>query len=166
MVGAGVPIGEIGSAHLFEGAHAAPRGVEKADERESPFECAAVRGEFLAHTAAPTPRAAPHGEIARTDNHLAAIELEDAFDSRLRPEVGQLPRIVIGAFASEPTEFTKRAGVCQEVQPFADGELAVEVLAGDTLGAAHLEGEFAPPLEFFNFRAPGHCYGSFSISRA
>ena len=50
-----VAVGEVGAAHLFEGADAAAGGVEEADVGKPPFEGPLVRGEFHAHAAGVAP---------------------------------------------------------------------------------------------------------------
>ena len=64
----------------------------------------------------------------------------------------EFARLAIGTFARQARELAERAGVGEKSQALAHGEFAVQVLPGDALFAAHLEGERAPPFEFFDFR--------------
>ena len=82
-------------------------------------------GEHLAE------RAAEDGEVLAEDEHLAAVDRAPAGDDAVGERSGVLDAEAVGAVAGEHVELDERAGVEQEVDALAGGELAPLVLALD-----------------------------------
>ena len=90
-------------------------------------------GEHLAE------RAAEHGEVLAEHEHLATVDRSPPGDDA----VGERPRVLdaepVGAVAGEHVELDERAGVEQQLDALAGGELAALVLALDRRGAPGVE---------------------------
>ena len=113
-------------------------------------ECARNRAILLSPTAAH--RAGHHREVVRGDGHRPAVDLADAGDRAVGGEVAiaETGVHVIG----EQAVLDPRSGVEQEIEAFAHRELAELALAGDAIGAAHLERALPPLREVADERAP------------
>ncbi len=101
-------------------------------------------------------RAAPHGEVVSADDDGAPVDPAPAHHEVRRSHVDDLAVVVIGGPAGERADLVERVGIEQRVDAFAHGELALSVMFGDLLFAAHLPRERGAPFELTELRFPSH----------
>jgi hypothetical protein len=88
--------------------------------------------------------------------HRLSIDPGPAGHGVRRQEAFQLIVCGIGGPPGNLAQFMEAAGVCQESDPFADGQLASSALAFDGFFAAHFLGQPFPAAEFLNRFFPTH----------
>lgn len=72
-----------------------------------------------------------------------------------RREVHELVAFV-GGEAGQGPDLVEGAGVAEPVDPLADGQPSLVVLALDALGSSHALGELGPPADLVELGLPGH----------
>ena len=127
-------------------------GVEQPDERHALADARArAAGAILFSPTAPI-EPGHHREVVRGDRDRPAVDLADAGDRAVGGEVA-VAEAGVHVVGEQPV-LDPRAGVEQEVEAFADGELAELALALDALVAAHLERALLALREVADERSP------------
>ena len=84
-------------------------------------------------------RAAEHGEVLAEDEHLAAVDRSPPGDHTVGERSGVLDPEAVRPVTGEHVELDEGAGVEQQIDPLARGELAPLVLALDRRRAPRVE---------------------------
>ncbi len=111
-------LGQCGDAFL----DARAAGIDERDDRHFEVERLVHETADLA-SLGDAQRAAFDGEVLRVDGHLASEHLAEAGDDR------RARAAAVDVAAAESSDFLERAGVEQQVEAFAGGQLAFDVLA-------------------------------------
>src|SRR5690606_20201001 len=150
-------LGKVGTTEGFEMPYrsAATGAVDQANQGQAPAHRLGFgEGEFLAQPA--VVGAASHGEVVAGDEDLAAIEPGTPANDIGGREPDELAvRVVLGE-AGGGADFIEAAGIGKGVEPLANGELAVRMVASDLLRSAHLPGEFLPTGILVDLGLPVH----------
>ena len=115
--------------------HARAGGVEQPHERDPLGERQLAQTSHLDLTGHPH-RAGHHREVVRAHRGEAAVDLAVAGDHAVGGRLHAVHRALRGVRAAMDAELDERAGVDQQRDPLARGELLALVLLGDLLLAA------------------------------
>src|SRR5690606_33504040 len=110
--------------------------------------------EFLAQAA--VVGAAAHGEVVACDEDFAPVDGGAAADHVGRGQADQPAFGVVLGEAGGRADLVEAARVDQGVEALAHGQLAVGMMPGHLLGAAHLPGEFLPTGVLVDLLLPAH----------
>ena len=106
-------------------------------------------------------RTTAHSEIIGAGHNGTAVHIAAPENEVRRAEIGQLACRVIAALAGNLANFTETAGIEQSLQPLARIKLALPVLPGEFLLAAHFFGQRLARPQLRNLCFPTHaCYAS------
>ncbi len=100
--------------------------------------------------------AAPHRKVLPADGHGSSVDAGHAHNIGGGLYVNDVTGIVVLACAGEAPDLPERAAVHQGIDPFANGELSLSVVALDVLGPAHLSGPGPACVEFLALLLPAH----------
>ncbi|CAB4776371.1 unannotated protein [freshwater metagenome] len=153
-----VGVGEIRPAERLDTAHAPTGRVDEAYVRKPPLQSALTRAHLLTQTAGVLVGAALHGEVPGHEHDLAPTDEAGAVHLAAGCEARQIAVLVVHTVAAQRAELAERAGVREQVDPLADGQLAALALTRDALGPAHSPGEPQPMLKLCNLGFPGHWF--------
>ncbi len=110
--------------------------------------------EFLADAGVVHPAA--HGEVVARDDDRTTVDFAAPGHQIGGEKIRELARLVVFRLAGKRPHLVEGAGIEQPVDPLADVELALVVMAGELLGAAHLSGQRLAPAKLIDLRFPAH----------